>query len=245
MILTPISPDDLAGALDRFGVGLEDAASRRVFHQIRATSPERAEGPEAERHRLAALALARNCGMAVHPPGARCVFNWDGAALNGATEAYVILHEIAHFMLAPPERRRLVDFGLGPGPDTIDRDTAECAALLPPLARAEEEAEASLLGIVWEARLDQPALASFLDQNWLEGLERSAAGHFSNVVAGLRRRQLLGPLPRSAADVSGISATLTRPPGKSERDQAAAGHPDERAGSTGIQRHAVPGDADR
>jgi hypothetical protein len=245
MILTPICPDDLAGALDRFGIGLDDAASRRVFHQIRATSPERAEGPEAERHRLAALALARNCGMAVHPPGARCVFNWDGAALNGETEAYVILHEIAHFMLAPPERRGLVDFGLGPGPDTIDRGTAERAALLPPLARAEEEAEASLLGIVWEAGLDQPALASFLDQNWLEGLERSAAGHFSNVVAGLRRRELLGPLPQSAAGVSDVSATLTRPRGKPATGRAAAGHPDERAGSTGIQRHAVPGYADR
>ena len=143
--------------------------------------------------------------MAVHPPGVGCGFNWDGAALNGATEAYVILHEIAHFVLAPPERRRLVDFGLGPGPDTIDRDTAERAALLPPLARAEEEAEASLLGIVWEARLDQPALASFLDQNWLEGLQRSAAVHFSQVVAGLWRRELLGP---PGAGVSGISDSL-------------------------------------
>jgi len=113
------------------------------------------------------------------------------------------------------------------------------------LARAEEEAEASLLGIVWEARLDQPALASFLDQNWLEGLERSAAGHFSNVVAGLRRRELLGPLPRSAAGVSGVSAPLTRPRGKSARGQAAASHADKRARSTGIRRHAVPGDADR
>jgi len=130
MILTPIRPDDLAAALDRFGAGLHDAMSRRVFRGIRATSPDRAEGPEAERHRLAALALARNCGMAVRPPGARCLFNWDGAALNGATEAYVILHEIAHFVLAPPQRRRLVDFGLGPGPDTMDRDTAERAAVL-------------------------------------------------------------------------------------------------------------------
>ena len=210
MILTPICPDDLAGALDRFGVGLHDGASRRVFHQIRATSSDRAEGPEAERHRLVALALAQTCGMAAHPPGVQCLFNWDGAALNGATEAYVILHEIAHFVLAPPERRRLVDFGLGPGPDTIDPDKAERATVLSLLARAEEEAEASLLGIVWEARLDQPALASFLDQNWLEGLERSAAGHFCNVVEGLQRRALLGPLPRSAAVVSGTSsATLT------------------------------------
>jgi hypothetical protein len=245
MILTPISPDDLAGALDRFGVGLDHAVARRVFQRIRATSPDRAEGQEAERHRLAALALARNCGMAVHPPGVRRGFNWDGAALNGATEAYVILHEIAHFMLAPPERRRLADFGLGPGPDTIDHDTAERAALLAPLARAEEEAEASLLGIVWEAQLRQPALASFLDQNWLEGLERSAAGHFSNVVKGLRRRELLRARPRSAAGVSGISATLARPRGKFLRGQAAARRPDERAGSDGIQRHAVPGGADR
>lgn len=223
MILTPICPDNLAGVLDRFGFGLYDAASRRVFHQIRATSFDRAEGSEAESHRLAALALARTCGMAVHPPGVRCLFNWDGAALNGATEAYVILHEIAHFILAPPERRRLVDFGLGPGPDTIDPDRAERATVLPPLARAEEEAEASLLGIVWEARLDQPALASFLDQNWLEGLERSAASHFSNVVAGLRRRGLLGPLLRFAAGVSGISlAALTRQRAKSEKGQAAA-----------------------
>jgi hypothetical protein len=196
MILTPIPRDALAATLDCFLAGLGDALSRRVFRRIRATSPDRAEGPEAERHRLAALALARNCGMAVRPPGARRLFNWDGAALNGATEAYVILHEIAHFVLASPERRRLVDFGLGPGPDTVARDTAERAAVLPPLARAEEEAAASLLGIVWETKLDQPALASFLDQNWLEGLERSAAFHFSRVVSGLSRSGLLGSLPR-------------------------------------------------
>ena len=196
MILTPIGLDCLAGALDRFGAGLRDAAPRRIFEQIRATPLNRAKGPEAEVHRLAALTLARNCGMAVHPQGAQCLFNWDGAALNGETEAFVILHEIAHFVLAPPERRRLVDFGLGPGPDTIDRDTAERAALLSLLARDQEEALASLLGIVWEAKLHQPALASFLDQNWLEGLERSAVNHFCHVVAVLRRRELLGPLPR-------------------------------------------------
>jgi hypothetical protein len=192
MILTPIPRNELAAALDRFGARLCDAQSRRAFGQIRGTSPDRAVGTQGERHRLAALALARRCGMAVHPLGARCRFNWDGAALNGATEAYVILHEIAHFVLAPPERRTLVDFGLGPGPDTIDRDDAERAAVLPLPAREEDEAAASLLGIIWEAALGQPALASFLDQNWLEAVGRSAAGHFSRVLAGLQRRGLLG-----------------------------------------------------
>jgi hypothetical protein len=191
MILTPIPREELAGTLDRFMVGLSDELSRLVFQRIRATSPDRAAGMVAERHRLAALSFARDSGMAIHPEGSPCRFNWDGTALNGATEAYVILHEVAHFALTPPERRGLVEFGLGAGPDTLDRDTAERAAVLPPLERGADEAAASLLGIVWEAALGQPALASFLDQNWLEGLDRSAAGHFSAVAETLHHRGLL------------------------------------------------------
>ena len=117
----------------------------------------------------------------------RSAFNWDGRALDGATEAYVILHEAAHFVLAPPERRRLIDFGLGPGPDTTDRAAAEGAAALPIVERDEDEAAASLLGILWEAAFGQPALASFLDQNWLEGLEERAPAHFTAVLRRLER----------------------------------------------------------
>ena len=199
MILTPIPREALPGALDRFASGLRDPAARRAFAEIRATSAERAAGTEAERHRLAALAFARRRGMAVYPPGTRCGFNWDGAALDGDTEAYVILHEAAHFALAPPERRRLPDFGLGPGPDTRDRAAAEQAAVLVPLSRDQDESAASLLGILWEARLGQPALASFLDQNWLEGLDRldrSAAAFFTGVLAELGSRGMLALDPR-------------------------------------------------
>jgi len=191
MILTPIPDDQLSAALDRFAAALANGVSRDVFARIRTTSSERAAGPEAERHRLAALSFARAFGVAIHADETSCRFNWDGAALNAATEAYVILHEVAHFVLASPERRGLVEFGLGPGPDTLDRDAAERAAALPLLEREEDEATASLLGIVWEAALGQPALASFLDQNWLEGINRSAAAHFIAVVATLRRRDLL------------------------------------------------------
>jgi hypothetical protein len=195
MILTPIPRDALGHVLDRFAAGLGDGLERAIFAEIRATSPDRAVGA-AESHRLAALAFARRCGMAIHPAGTRCRFNWDGAALNGATEAYVILHEVAHFVLAPAERRGLADFGLGPGPDTLDRATAEGAAVLALPAREADEAAASLLGILWEARLGQPALASFLDQNWLEGLKRSAAAHFGAVAAELRQRGLISVDPR-------------------------------------------------
>ncbi len=182
MILTPIPADCLEEALDRFAAGLSTLDARAAFALISATATERAEGAEAERHRLQALDFARAHGMAVHPEETVCAYNWDGAALDGATEAYVILHEVAHFALAPPERRALPDFGAGPGPDTRDRAGAARAAVLPLLEREADEAAASLLGILWEAELEHPALASFLDQNWLEGLERSAAAHFSSVV---------------------------------------------------------------
>ena len=184
-ILTPIPADQLNDALDLFGALLTDPTARSAFALIRATSAARAQSAAAERARLTALAFACRYGMAVHSPGTECAYNWDGAALDGDTEAYVILHEIAHFVLAPPERRALIDFGLGPGPDTRDRAGAEGAASLPILEREADEAAASLLGILWEARLGQPALASFLDQNWLEGLERSAAAHFTAMLRRL------------------------------------------------------------
>ena len=185
MILTPILAAELDDALDRFAARLDEPAARAAFALIRATSPERAEGAAAQSDRQTALAFARRHGMAVHPPGTACAYNWDGAALDGDTEAYVILHEVAHFVLAPPERRALIDFGAGPGPDTRDRAGAERAATLPILEREADEAGASLLGILWETEIGQPALASFLDQNWLEGLERSAAAHFTTVLRRL------------------------------------------------------------
>ena len=181
MILTPILPELLDAALDRFEAGLADPEARAAFALIRATSRERAGGEIAALHRRDALALGRACGIRIHEPGARPGFNWDGVALDGDTEAYVILHEIAHFLLSPPERRHLPDFGLGPGPDTTERAAAERAAAISLVDREMDEAAASLLGILWEAALGQPALASFLDQNWLEGLERSAAAHFTAV----------------------------------------------------------------
>jgi hypothetical protein len=202
MILTPIPREQLATTLDRFTAGLRKPLAHTVFQWIRATSADRATGPEAEQHRFAALSFARSFGMAIHPEETQCRFNWDGTALNAATEAYVLLHEVAHFALAPPERRGLIEFGLGPGPDTLDRDSAERTAILPQLEREQDEAAASLLGIIWEARLAQPALASFLDQNWLEGLDRSAPAHFTAVLKSLRDRGLLSSDPMLAASTA-------------------------------------------
>ncbi len=208
MILTPIPGAVLPAALDRFHAALSEPFARAAFARIRATASERALGAEAERHRRAALAVAAACGIAVRPAGSECRFNWDGAALDGASEAYVILHEVAHFVLAPVERRRLVDFGLGPGPDTRDREAALRAAVLPLCDREEDEAMASLLGIMWEAELGQPALASFLDQNWLEALDRSAAPHFRAVLDALARRGLVDAQARPVIPPPEVARSL-------------------------------------
>ena len=188
MILTPIDVDRLPEALDRFGRGLGEPWARHVFARIAIPGhAERASGALAETHQAAALRLAAEFGMDILPGSPRLDYGWNGAALRRETEAYVLLHEIAHFQLASPERRSCIDFGLGAGPESGASAAADAAASLFGLEREREEARASLLGILWEAEFGQPALASFLDQNWLEGVGRpGTAAHFEKVLATLR-----------------------------------------------------------
>jgi hypothetical protein len=121
--------------------------------------------------------------MGILPGSPLLGFGWDGMALRARTEAYVLLHEVAHFQIASPGRRRQLDFGLGAGPESGSRHVADAAAAVDGVARDREEAMASLLGILWEVELGHPALASFIDQNWLEGAgRRSAADHFETTL---------------------------------------------------------------
>jgi hypothetical protein len=187
MILTPIDPDRLPAVLNCFALALGESPARDVFRRIaRPEAAMRASGRAAAVHHRGALALAAGVGLAVRPGSPTLDFSWNGKALRGDTEAYVLLHEVAHFQLAAPLRRHAIDFGLGPGPETGDRIGAAAAASLFGLAAEREEAMASLLGILWEAALGHPALASFLDQNWLEGAERpGTARHFRSTLAKL------------------------------------------------------------
>jgi hypothetical protein len=198
MILTPIAPDRLRAMLVAFDGALEGAAARRVFRRIAVPSQaRRARGLDAAAHHRQALELAAGFGMGFRPGSPRIGYGWDGRALAARTEAYVLLHEVAHFQLAAPERRRRVDFGLGPGPETGDRARAERHAVGAGLEREREESMASLLGILWETEFGHPALASFLDQNWLEGVPRPAAArHFAAVVERLRSGGYITPAGR-------------------------------------------------
>jgi len=186
MILTAIDRDRLPATLHRFAAAL-DGGARAVFEEIaRPEAAARAEAVAAALHHHDALRVLTSFGLDLRPGPPAADFSWNGHGVRCDTEAYVLLHEVAHFQLAAPERRRRIDFGLGPGPETGDRITAEQQACLFGLAREREEAMASLLGILWEVELGHPALASFLDQNWLEGADRpAAAAHFRTVLAAL------------------------------------------------------------
>jgi hypothetical protein len=187
MILTPISEAALPATLDRLRETLRDGLPRRVFSRIaNPADATRAFGASAVEHHRQALAVADEHGIAVRAGSPTLDFSWSGGTLRGDTEAYVLLHEIAHFQLAAPARRHIIDFGLGAGPETGDRAGADRAACLFGVAREREEAMASLLGILWEIELGQPALASLLDQNWLEGAGGAAASrHFETILAAL------------------------------------------------------------
>jgi hypothetical protein len=171
--------------LRRFRHSLADGLPRETLDAITATSSLRAAAAVAETHRQQAVTLAREFGIGVAEEQLESGLSWDGKRLHARTEAFVLVHEIAHFQLASPARRRVIDFGLGAGPDTVDRAAAERVAMLTQLASDHEEAMVSLLGILWEVRLGHPALASFLDHNWLEGDIARAAAHFATVLRRL------------------------------------------------------------
>jgi hypothetical protein len=192
MILTPIAPAQLAAVLRAFAAALPARALPAFDRIADPRMAHRARGAKAARHHQTAIDLARSFGMGILPGSPALDLGWNGHALRSATKAYVLLHEIAHFQIAPHARRRSVDFGLGPGPECGDRAGAERAACIFGLEREVEEAMASLLGVLWEVELGQPGLASFLDQNWLEGAERpGAAAHFDHVLAQLSARGLV------------------------------------------------------
>ena len=195
MILTPIARDRLESTLARFDDSLSSEKARALFHRLaQPTHVNRATGDFAVKNHAESIDLITTFNIGLKPGAPQLDVSWDGRALRTDTEAYILLHEVAHYQLAAPARRAQVDFGLGPGPETGDRDRAAQAQTVFGLAREREEALASLLGVLWEAELGHPALASLLDQNWLEGAGRpGAADHFIEVLTALESCGFVDP----------------------------------------------------
>lgn len=176
MQLTSIPDESLPRVLEGFGRAVaKHGVARMAFDRIAASCAQVSRGADLPADRRAAVVLARSFGIPTldEPPSA--AYSWDGNRLRVRSEASVIVHEVAHWQICPPERRALPDFGLGAGPETGEKAAADSAVAADFATREGEERLASLLGILWEAELGQPAILAFLEQNWLEGWKRPAA----------------------------------------------------------------------
>jgi hypothetical protein len=193
MRLTPIDREALPRALDRFGSYLPpDTPALAAFGLIAATIAEIDAPYDTALHRRAALDLVASFGIPAIHEEPDSGFSWDGAAIRTRSEASVLIHEVAHWQIAPPDRRVMADFGLGAGPETGRVAEADAARCVTDAVKEHEELMASLLGILWEAALGQPAIHAFIEQNWLEAWERPAAGEqFQRTVDDLVARGLI------------------------------------------------------
>lgn len=193
MILTPVDDAELPGMLAAVAARLADGSdAARVFARIRATADLIPLGVDTPAHRAAAVDLAHRFGIATIDEEPMQAFSWDGRAIRTRSEASVIVHEVAHWLLSPPERQGLPDFGLGAGPETGRRAEAEAAKCVDLDTMIEEEALSSLLGILWEVELGQPAILAFLEQNWLEGWQRPACvENLETNLMALRQKGLI------------------------------------------------------
>ncbi|MFT5485598.1 MAG: hypothetical protein ACI9JL_001706 [Paracoccaceae bacterium] len=205
MRLTPIDRDTLGRALARFDSYLAPATTARAAFGLIADTHAAFDAPyDTPAHRRAALNLVASFGIPMVDQEPAAAFSWDGHAIRTRSEASVLIHEVAHWLIAPPDRRALADFGLGAGPETGHAAQADAARCATDAVKEHEELMASLLGILWEAALGQPAIHAFVEQNWLEAWERPAAGaQFRRTVDDLVSRGLIGadgmPYPGSAA----------------------------------------------
>lgn len=195
MMLTPVDHESLRPLLPEFRAALsDDPLAVKVFDRVTAQVPDgdlMTLSTDA-RHHADGVELCRQFGFGILDVDPKTHFTWDGTNVAIRMEPSVLIHEVAHYQLAAPERRAVLDFGLGCGPESGKREEADAVQTLFCPERDVEEALCSLLGILWEAELGQPAILAFLEQNWMEGgANLQNVSHFRKIVRWLRAMDLI------------------------------------------------------
>ena len=125
-----------------------------------------------------AARLVEHMGLSMEERELHQSYMWDGHSFNANLPDRHILHDVAHWMLASPDRRSLPEFGLNRGPET-DPELPVLAAL----KRKDEmweETRAAILGILLQRALGMPCglmaeevalfdkgIPSMLKEDWL------------------------------------------------------------------------------
>lgn len=195
MMLTPVDHATLLPLLPEFAAALaEDPLALKVFRRVTALIPDRDLMTLSTDvgHHAQGVALCRQFGFGILDVDPKTHWTWDGVNVAIRMEPSVLIHEVAHWQCAAPARRAVIDFGLGCGPESGRRDEADAVQALYCPERDVEEALCSLLGILWEAELGQPAILAFLEQNWMEGgTSLHNLAHFRKIVRWLHDMGLI------------------------------------------------------
>lgn len=195
MMLTPVDHGTLLPLLPEFAAALaDDELARKVFDRVTKRIPDGdlmtlSTDPV---HHAQGVELCRQFGFGILDVDPKTYWTWDGDNVAIRMEPSVLIHEVAHYQCAAPHRRKVIDFGLGCGPESGRREEADAVQSLFCPERDVEEALCSLLGILWEAELGQPAVLAFLEQNWMEGgIALHNIAHFKKIVRWLRQMDLI------------------------------------------------------
>lgn len=195
MMLTPVDHGTLLPLLPEFADALaDDELARKVFDRVTKRIPDGdlmtlSTDPI---HHAQGVELCRQFGFGILDVDPKTYWTWDGDNVAIRMEPSVLIHEVAHYQCAAPHRRKVIDFGLGCGPESGRREEADAVQSLFCPERDVEEALCSLLGILWEAELGQPAVLAFLEQNWMEGgIALHNIAHFKKIVRWLRQMELI------------------------------------------------------
>ena len=196
MILTKVDTSSVLSVLPSFRQGIAcDPVAVAVFDRITAVIPpgDLMRLSMDAQHHTQGVELCRRFGFGIKDCDPQEWFTWDGFNVATRMEPSVLIHEVAHFQCASPYRRNLPDFGLGAGPETGKGRAAANAVQTVYGALADmEEGMTSLLGILWEAELGQPAILGFLEQNWLEGgADARNVAHFLRMVHMLKLHHMV------------------------------------------------------
>lgn len=125
------------------------------------------------------------------PGSAETVALWNGKTVNASTPGN-LLHEVAHYQIAPSWRRHTPGYGLGVEPE----GNADVPLLVSYKRAEKEENLASALGIYWEAYLHYSWAFTANSHGWGNPSERFGrieefAEHTKAVTEMLQRLKLL------------------------------------------------------
>ena len=110
--------------------------------------------------------------------------SWDGKKISAKYDPFdIVFHEVCHYIVAHPNRRKLIDFGLGRGPNSDRKNILPIRKTI--IQPQNEEDIASLLAIIVQKHFNLPFSHTLDYQNWRQ------EEYLHRVLRRLNRRRFI------------------------------------------------------